>query len=557
MHTSGPQHAPANSPPPADVQPIRRVLVSVFDKAGLDRLAAGLRAAGVRVVSTGGTATALASCGLDVEDVAAVTGFPEVLDGRVKTLHPAVFAGILARGDRPDDLEVLATHGIERFDAVIVNLYDFEGVIARPGCTPAEAIELIDIGGPSLVRAAAKNHAFTAVVTSPTQYDTLLEAVARGGTTLAERRLLAARAFEHTARYDTIVSRWMARHAALVADMPASGEPASRADRDGGPPLPTRIELAIERRLDLRYGENPHQPAALFAPAGAASGLAGGRKLHGKELSYNNLLDLDAALRLVLLCADPGAVVVKHTNPCGAATGPNVARALGEALAADPTSAYGSILAVNRTFDAAAAEVLLTPGLFVEAIAAPAFAPEAVELLSTRPTWKGSVRLVEVPPGDPWDATGGLELRSISGGLLAQRPDTAADDRSAWRVVTRDAPAGDLVPAIDFAFTVVRRLTSNAICVCRGTSLVGAGIGQTSRVDAVRQALDKAGERARGAVLASDAFFPFADSIEPIAAAGIAAIVQPGGSKRDADVIAAADAAGIPMILTGRRHFRH
>jgi phosphoribosylaminoimidazolecarboxamide formyltransferase/IMP cyclohydrolase len=557
MHTSGPQHAPANSPPPADVQPIRRVLVSVFDKAGLDRLAAGLRAAGVRVVSTGGTATALASCGLDVEDVAAVTGFPEVLDGRVKTLHPAVFAGILARGDRPDDLEVLATHGIERFDAVIVNLYDFEGVIARPGCTPAEAIELIDIGGPSLVRAAAKNHAFTAVVTSPTQYDTLLEAVARGGTTLAERRLLAARAFEHTARYDTIVSRWMARHAALVADMPASGEPASRADHDGGPPLPTRIELAIERRLDLRYGENPHQPAALFAPAGAASGLAGGRKLHGKELSYNNLLDLDAALRLVLLCADPGAVVVKHTNPCGAATGPNVARALGEALAADPTSAYGSILAVNRTFDAAAAEVLLTPGLFVEAIAAPAFAPEAVELLSTRPTWKGSVRLVEVPPGDPWDATGGLELRSISGGLLAQRPDTAADDRSAWRVVTRDAPAGDLVPAIDFAFTVVRRLTSNAICVCRGTSLVGAGIGQTSRVDAVRQALDKAGERARGAVLASDAFFPFADSIEPIAAAGIAAIVQPGGSKRDADVIAAADAAGIPMILTGRRHFRH
>jgi phosphoribosylaminoimidazolecarboxamide formyltransferase/IMP cyclohydrolase len=557
MHTSGPQHAPANSPPPADVQPIRRVLVSVFDKAGLDRLAAGLRAAGVRVVSTGGTATALASCGLDVEDVAAVTGFPEVLDGRVKTLHPAVFAGILARGDRPDDLEVLATHGIERFDAVIVNLYDFEGVIARPGCTPAEAIELIDIGGPSLVRAAAKNHAFTAVVTSPTQYDTLLEAVARGGTTLAERRLLAARAFEHTARYDTIVSRWMARHAALVADMPASGEPASRADRDGGPPLPTRIELAIERRLDLRYGENPHQPAALFAPAGAASGLAGGRQLHGKELSYNNLLDLDAALRLVLLCADPGAVVVKHTNPCGAATGPNVARALGEALAADPTSAYGSILAVNRTFDAAAAEVLLTPGLFVEAIAAPAFAPEAVELLSTRPTWKGSVRLVEVPPGDPWDATGGLELRSISGGLLAQRPDTAADDRSAWRVVTRDAPAGDLVPAIDFAFTVVRRLTSNAICVCRGTSLVGAGIGQTSRVDAVRQALDKAGERARGAVLASDAFFPFADSIEPIAAAGIAAIVQPGGSKRDADVIAAADAAGIPMILTGRRHFRH
>ena len=549
-----PSSVPTSAPP--DVVPIRRVLVSVFDKAGLDRLAAGLRQAGVQVVSTGGTATALAAFGLDVEDVATVTGFPEVLDGRVKTLHPAIFAGILARGDRADDLEVLATHGIARFDAVIVNLYAFEAVITTPGSTPAQAIELIDIGGPSLVRAAAKNHAFAAVVTSPAQYDAFLASLARGGTTLAERRLLAARAFEHTARYDTVVSRWMAGHAGLVAETaqsPASVHPGA-AD---GPPLPARVALDLERRLDLRYGENPHQPAALFAPAGVARGLAAARQLHGKELSYNNLLDLDAALRLALLCGDPGAVVVKHTNPCGAATADTVAAALSAALAADPTSAYGSILAVNRTFDGAAAEVLLVPGLFVEAIAAPAFTADAIELLSTRPTWKGSVRLVEVPPGDPWSATGGLELRSIAGAILAQRPDAAPDDRSAWRVVTTAAPTPDLTPAIDFAFTVVRRLTSNAICVCRGTSLVGAGIGQTARVDAVRQALEKAGDRARGAVLASDAFFPFADSIEPIARAGIAAIVQPGGSKRDAEVIAAADAAGIPMILTARRHFRH
>ena len=548
--------SPVTTSAPPDVVPIRRVLVSVFDKAGLDRLAAGLRQAGVQVVSTGGTATALAAFGLDVEDVATVTGFPEVLDGRVKTLHPAIFAGILARGDRADDLEVLAAHGIARFDAVIVNLYAFEAVITTPGSTPAQAIELIDIGGPSLVRAAAKNHAFAAVVTSPAQYDAFLASLARGGTTLAERRLLAARAFEHTARYDTVVSRWMAGHAGLVADTaeaPASVHPGA-AD---GPPLPARVALDLERRLDLRYGENPHQPAALFAPAGVARGLAAARQLHGKELSYNNLLDLDAALRLALLCGDPGAVVVKHTNPCGAATADTVAAALSAALAADPTSAYGSILAVNRTFDGAAAEVLLAPGLFVEAIAAPAFTADAIELLSTRPTWKGSVRLVEVPPGDPWSATGGLELRSIAGAILAQRPDAAPDDRSAWRVVTTAAPTPDLTPAIDFAFTVVRRLTSNAICVCRGTSLVGAGIGQTARVDAVRQALEKAGDRARGAVLASDAFFPFADSIEPIARAGIAAIVQPGGSKRDAEVIAAADAAGIPMILTARRHFRH
>ena len=554
-----PSHAaPAATTPAVDVVPIRRVLVSVFDKTGLARLAAGLKAAGVRVVSTGGTSAALASHGLEVEDVSAITSFPEILDGRVKTLHPRIFAGVLARHDRADDREVLASHGIDTFDAVIVNLYAFEAAVARPDCTAGEAIELIDVGGPSLVRAAAKNHAFTSVVTGPEQYDDFLAAVARGGTTLAERRRLAARAFERTAAYDTAIAGWMARHADLHV---SAGQPATARGgaQDSGdePPLPSRLTLELERRLPLRYGENPHQSAALFAPSGTHLGLAGLKQLSGKELSYNNLLDLDGATRLAGLLSEPAAVVVKHTNPCGAAAGATAAEALATAMAADPTSAFGSIVAVNRTFDRGCAEVLLAPGLFVEVIAAPAFAPEAVELLTTRPTWKGSVRLVEVPAGDPWEATAGLELRSIAGALLAQRPDTACDDPATWRVVTKASPAPALTQSLDFAFTIVRRLTSNAIAVCQGTNLVGAGLGQTSRVDAVRIALEKAGERVRGSVLASDAFFPFPDSIDLIARAGIAAVIQPGGSKRDAEVIAAADAAGIPMVFTSRRHFRH
>ena len=549
---------PATPPaPPPDLVPIRRVLVSVFDKTGLERLAAALKQAGVEVVSTGGTARALAAYGLDVIDISAVTGFPEVLDGRVKTLHPHVFAGILARADRPDDQAVLAEHGIGRFDAVIVNLYAFEAAVARPDCLPHEAIELIDIGGPSLVRAAAKNHAFTAIVTGPDQYDDLIDALAGGGTTLAGRKLLAARAFERTAAYDAAIARWMARHAELVVTGPG-GAAATSADRcDDDPPLPARMSLDLEQRLPLRYGENPHQSAALFAPVGTHLGLAGLRQLAGKELSYNNLLDLDAATRLAGLLQDPAAVVIKHTNPCGAASAATVAEAVATAMAADPTSAFGSIVAVNRTFDLGCAEVLTAPGLFVEVVAAPAFEPAAVELLTSKPTWKASVRLVEMPAGDPWEPTAGLELRSVAGAFLAQRPDEICDDPATWRVVTKRAPPADLTPALDFAFTIVRRLTSNAIAVCRGTSLVGAGTGQTSRVDAVRLALEKAGERARGGVLASDAFFPFPDSIELIAEAGIAAIVQPGGSKRDPEVIAAADAAGIPMVFTSRRHFRH
>lgn len=526
----------------ASRMPIRRVFVSVYDKSGLEKLAAAFQATGVKVASTGGTRTALEALGVEVEDVSEITGFPEVLDGRVKTLHPKIFAGLLARRDRSDDADVLAEHGIGLFDAVIVSLYPFERAAADPSMPAAEAIELIDIGGPSLLRAAAKNHAFTSVISHARQYDDLVEAVATGGFTLAQRRKLAADAIAHTAAYDSMIAAWMAQQ---LVDPPKAAT------------LPARLTLDLEQRMPLRYGENPHQPAAFYAPAGTHGGLAGLRQLSGKELSYNNLADLDAAVRLAALVTDPTAIVVKHTNPCGAAAADTVAAALSTAMRADPTSAFGSIVAVNHPFDVEAAELLLAPGLFVEVIAAPSFDPKAVQLLTTKPTWRASVRLVEIPPGNAWAATAGLELTSVAGGLLAQRPDDEVDDPTQWQLATSTPVPADQAASLEFAFTMVRRLSSNAICVCQGTSLVGAGIGQTSRVDAVRHALEKAGERARGGVLASDAFFPFPDSIELAAAAGIAAIVQPGGSKRDPEVIAAAEAAGLPMVLTGRRHFRH
>ena len=526
----------------ASRMPIRRVFVSVYDKSGLEKLAAAFQATGVKVASTGGTRTALEALGVEVEDVSEITGFPEVLDGRVKTLHHKIFAGLLARRDRSDDADVLAEHGIGLFDAVIVSLYPFERAAADPSMPAAEAIELIDIGGPSLLRAAAKNHAFTSVISHARQYDDLVEAVANGGFTLAQRRKLAADAIAHTAAYDSMIAAWMAQQ---LVDPPKAAT------------LPARLTLDLEQRMPLRYGENPHKPAAFYAPTGTHGGLAGLRQLSGKELSYNNLADLDAAVRLAALVTDPTAIVVKHTNPCGAAAADTVAAALSTAMRADPTSAFGSIVAVNHPFDVEAAELLLAPGLFVEVIAAPSFDPKAVELLTTKPTWRASVRLVEIPPGNAWAATAGLELTSVAGGLLAQRPDDEVDDPTQWQLATSTPVPADQAASLEFAFTMVRRLSSNAICVCQGTSLVGAGIGQTSRVDAVRHALEKAGERARGGVLASDAFFPFPDSIELAAAAGIAAIVQPGGSKRDPEVIAAAEAAGLPMVLTGRRHFRH
>ena len=522
---------------------IRRALISVSNKTGLLDLAKAMAQKGVEIISTGGTAKLLRDGGLTVMDISELTGFPEMLDGRVKTLHPKVHGGLLGRRDLPDHQKAMAEQNIVPIDLVVVNLYPFETVASKPDAGWDELIENIDIGGPSMIRSAAKNHESVVVLSDPDQYDSFLATYQlAGGTDLPLRKRFALEAFQRTAAYDCAIAKTLGERLA-----------------QGGEGLfPNRLTMTYTKVKNLRYGENPQQKAAFYRDTSQGQGTASaGTVIHGKELSYNNLLDLDGATRLAGLLEDPAAVVVKHTNPCGAAAAATVAEAVATALAADPASAFGSIIAVNRTFDRACAEILLAPGLFVEVIAAPAFEQEAVELLTTRPTWKASVRLVEVPAGDPWEATGGLELRSIAGAVLAQRPDVACDDPATWRVVTRVAPAPALTQALDFAFTIVRRLTSNAIAVCQGTSLVGAGIGQTSRVDAVRIALEKAGNRMGGAVLASDAFFPFPDSIELIARAGIAAVIQPGGSKRDAEVIAAADAAGIPMVFTSRRHFRH
>jgi phosphoribosylaminoimidazolecarboxamide formyltransferase/IMP cyclohydrolase len=522
---------------------VRSALVSVSDKHGLAELAAALVKAGVSIYSTGGTRKHLEALGIAVQDIAAYTGFPEMMDGRVKTLHPKVFAGVLCRRDRADDMQALAEHGIVPFELVVVSLYPFSETIARPGVTAEEAIEQIDIGGPSLVRAAAKNHAFTAVATSPAQYGEIAEAISQTGEVPFElRQRLAAEAFAHTAAYDQAIAAYFAREV-LHEEFP-----------------PT-LTLPLRRHAALRYGENPHQAAAVYELAGhRGPSVVTARVLGGKELSYNNLLDLDSALSMARSLAGPAVIVIKHNNPCGAATHAELATAARRALDGDPVSAFGSVIGVNRPLDAATAQVLTEPQQFVEAIVAPAYDPAAVEILTTRPKWKASVRLLEV--GGLESATSALDCRSVAGGMLMQQADTAADDETQWQVVTtgRDDEARmsqELWADLRFAWTMVRHVKSNAIVLCRDGALVGVGAGQMSRVDSVQIAIRKAGDRAKGAVLASDAFFPFADSIHEAAAAGIAAIIQPGGSRRDDEVIAACKQHGLPMIVTGRRHFRH
>lgn len=517
---------------------ITRALISTSDKTGLAEFAGGLVRAGIEIISTGGTRRHLEEAGLPVRDISDLTGFPEIMDGRVKTLHPKVHGGILCRHNSSEDRSAMAAHGIVPIELVVVNLYPFEATVARPGVSPDEVIEQIDIGGPSLVRGAAKNHAFTTVVTSPGQYARVLgEIESRGSTTYELRRELAGAAYAHTAAYDRAIADWF-------AGQTAAG------------PFPATLTLRYARREVLRYGENPHQQAALYAeenPPGAS--LVGARQLHGKELSYNNLLDLDSALALVREFDRPMAVVVKHTNPCGAAMSDNLSTALERALSGDPLAAFGSVLGLNRPVDLATAEVLCAPGLFVEAIVAPEFEPAAVEALTTRPTWKANVRLLAVGPLDAlltrWN------YRSINGGMLVQERDAATTPVSDWKVKTTTVPREQERRELAYAWSLVRFVKSNAIVVTSETTLRGCGPGLTSRVDAVELALSKAGSHARGAVLASDAFFPFADSIEKAAAAGIAAVIQPGGAKKDDEVIAACDRHGIAMIFTGRRHFKH
>ena len=536
--------------------PAHRALVSVFDKSGLSELAHGLQSLGIEMVSTGGTLAYLRELGVPAVAVSDVTGFPEILDGRVKTLHPRIHAGILASRSTPAHTEQLATHRIDRIDLVIVNLYPFRETAADPAATFDEVIEKIDIGGPAMVRAAAKNFGGVAVVVEPTDYTRLLAALSASDGVVPEslRRELAVKAFRHTQSYDAAVADWLARHAeaATAASAAAAGAAAAAAAA-----FPARLTLELERTNELRYGENPHQGGAVYAVTGAtAPGLAGAggalggyRQLAGKELSWNNLLDADAARKMVAQFAEPAVVIVKHNNPCGIGRGADLTAAYHRALATDPVSAFGSVIAVNGTVDGPLAAAMAD--LFVEVLLAPGFDDEARRRFAA----KKNLRLVECPLYRP--AAGEIELRAISGGFLAQPPDAFPDDPAAWTSPTRRGPTVEERRALDFAWRVARYVKSNAIVLANGDQTVGVGAGQMSRVDSCRIAIQKAQLPVAGTVAASDAFFPFRDGLDVLAAAGVTAVVQPGGSKRDAEVIAAADEHGMAMLQTGTRHFRH
>jgi phosphoribosylaminoimidazolecarboxamide formyltransferase / IMP cyclohydrolase len=530
----------------------RRALVSVSDKTALASFGTRLVGIGFEIVSTGGTARTLRNAGVEVVDVADVTGFPEMLDGRVKTLHPRIAAGVLADLRDPAHREQLAAQLIDPFELVVVNLYPFAEAAARPGTTEDELIEQIDIGGPTLVRAAAKNHASVGIVTDPAQYDAVLLELGHGkGLTMGMRRELAGAAFRLTAGYDAHIAeelgrRWWARR-------PVQSEEAT--DLDAGASLPPTFKLDLERVQSLRYGENPHQAAALYRVSGAevAPGAfsSGALVLQGKPLSYNNILDAAAASGLARDLRGAGCVIVKHANPCGAAEADELIEAWRMALAGDPISAFGGVVAVTRPVDASLADQLVR--IFLEVVVAPAVEPDALEILARRPNMRVVLDpTVSAPP------VAGLEFRSAGGALLATAADVAPDDPQTWTVATKRAPTPDERDALDFAWRVARHVKSNAIVLARGHALVGVGAGQMSRVDSARLAVAKAGpERAQGSVCASDAFYPFPDAAEVCLEAGATAIAQPGGSQHDADVIAAVDAADGVMMLTGTRHFRH
>lgn len=521
---------------------VRRALVSVSDKSGLAEFSRGLVDLGFQIVSTGGTRRHLLEQGLPVLDVAEYTGFPEMMDGRLKTLHPKVHGAILGRPTLAEDAASMQAHGIIPFELVVCNLYPFEATVAKPGVTHEEAVENIDIGGPSMVRSAAKNHAHVAVVTRADQYAQVLEALKAGSIPLALRQQLAAAAFDMTARYDTAIAAYMAKYLGQNSDAEAEK-------------FPAKLELSFVRKEELRYGENPHQSAAFYVESNAASGsLATATQLHGKELSYNNLLDLDAAWNLVRGFDDPAAVVLKHNNPCGAGIADTLAEAFDRAYAGDPVSAFGSILGFNRTVDLATAEQLCLPDRFIEAIIAPDYDADALQALTTRPKWKANVRLLKAPL-----VSGrlGKDYRRVSGGLLVQDADDKLDIPTDWKLVTTRPPSPQEWSDLAFAWSVVRHVKSNAIVIARGGMLTGVGAGQMSRVDSVEIAVKKSAARSPGASLASDAFFPFRDGVDAAAAAGVTAIVQPGGSRNDADAIAACNERGMAMVFTGVRHFKH
>jgi phosphoribosylaminoimidazolecarboxamide formyltransferase/IMP cyclohydrolase len=541
---------------------VRRALVSVHDKTGVVDFARALAQLGVEMLSTGGTARLLRDSGVPVRDVSEVTGFPEMLDGRVKTLHPRIHGGILARRDVAAHLEALARHEIPPIDLVAVSLYPFEATVARPDVSLAEAIEQIDVGGPTMIRAAAKNHASVAVVTDPSQYGAVLDELRQSGGELgdATRFELAREAFRRTARYDAAIAVYLEELAGREARAPGSA--ASRLDRAGGSMeaatavFPPALSLDVQRQSTLRYGENPHQAAALYRLVGAPPvGLAGMKQLHGPELGYNNVLDFSAALGLLLEFDDPAAVVIKHTNPCGTALGRTVGEAMARAKACDPVSIYGGIVGVNRTLDMAVVHELA--GIFVEILFAPAFAADALEELRRT---KKKCRVFEVPGNRTGLPARLTEYRSVLGGLLVQSTDLADLDAGELRTVTRRAPTAAETSALRFGWRVAKHAKSNAIVLATAEQVVGVGAGQMNRVDSARLAVMRAREvglATQGAVCASDAFFPFRDGLDVVAEAGVTAVIQPGGSLRDAEVIAAADERGMAMVFTGIRHFRH
>ncbi|GGU74608.1 bifunctional purine biosynthesis protein PurH [Streptomyces litmocidini] len=514
------------------VKPIRRALVSVYDKTGLEELARGLHEAGVELVSTGSTAGKIAAAGVPVTKVEELTGFPECLDGRVKTLHPRVHAGILADLRLESHRAQLAELGVEPFDLVVVNLYPFRETVAS-GATPDECVEQIDIGGPSMVRAAAKNHPSVAIVTSPDRYADVLAAVKAGGFDLTARKRLAAEAFQHTAAYDVAVASWFADDYAAADD---SG-------------FPDFLGATYERKNVLRYGENPHQGAALYVDG--TGGLAEAEQLHGKEMSYNNFTDTDAARRAAYDHAEPCVAIIKHANPCGIAVGADVAEAHRKAHACDPLSAFGGVIAVNRPVSVEMAEQVAE--IFTEVIVAPGYEDGAVEVLAQ----KKNIRVLraEGAPANP------VEVKPIDGGALLQVADrlqAEGDDPANWTLATGEALSAEELAELAFAWKACRAVKSNAILLAKDGASVGVGMGQVNRVDSAKLAVERAGEeRARGSYAASDAFFPFPDGLEILTAAGVKAVVQPGGSVRDELVVEAAEKAGVTMYFTGTRHFFH
>ncbi len=550
--------------------PAQRALLSVHDKRGLIELARALAERGVELVSSGGTQRHLQEAGLAVLGVSEVTGFAEMLDGRVKTLHPRIHGGILADRSKPEHLEALAAQSIAPIHYVVVNLYPFEATVANAAATEAESIEMIDIGGPAMVRAAAKNFASVAIVVDPDDYAELLASIPAhaagegaqkadrrdGG--LALRRRFAAKAFAHTARYDATVAAWFARKRSAEAVPDGSdgsdGSDGAEATTPHDPvaaiePFPADLTLPLRREMRTRYGENPHQPAAVYRLAGGRGLLGGFRQLQGKELSWNNLLDADAARKLVALFTEPAVVIVKHNNPCGVGRGADLVEAYRRAFDSDPVSAFGGILATNRPVTR---ELIDAFGdLFLEVLVTPALAEGAAEDLAKRK----NLRLLECPPYEV--ERGEIELRGIDGGFLAQTPDAFPDDPAGWTCPTRRQPTAEQRRALEFAWSVGRYTKSNAIVITDENRTLGIGAGQMSRVDSCRLAIQKSRSALSGSVAASDAFFPFRDGLDVLAEAGVVAVVQPGGSKRDDELLAAADEHAIVMMLTGQRHFRH